>query len=396
MKRKTLIACFLLTVTASLAAAAVPAVVNYQGRLTDNTPQQNPLDATVTMDFSIWDAASGGSSLWTETQSVQVVKGLFNVLLGSSSAMPPTLFSSGEIRYLEIHVTGETLTPRQRIATAPFANAAGRADDAASLGGVGASAYQQRIGTPCPDGYAINAVGADGTATCIQGPQGPAGPPGPAGNGLDTGGIAGTVTTCTGPAAGVVVYVPGRSAVSYSAADGTYDLAFLAAGTYSVQYKTPGTPGSTTVNGIVVSSGLKTNPGPMNVADVTSDVNNCGGCGRACSTNHITPTCSGGGCGGSCATNYANCNGDPADGCEASLRSTDNCGSCGIVCSTNHMTPTCNLNGFCGGTCDSGYSNCDGTFATGCETNINTSNANCGGCNNPCTGGKSCVGGSCV
>ena len=103
------------------AVAAVPGVVNYQGRLTDNTPQQNPLDATLTMEFSVWDSATGGAALWTETQSVQVVKGLFSVLLGSVTSMPPTLFPSGDTRYLEILVTGETLTPRQRIATAPFA-----------------------------------------------------------------------------------------------------------------------------------------------------------------------------------------------------------------------------------------------------------------------------------
>jgi len=379
--------------TASLAVAAVPGVVNYQGRLTDNTPQQNPLDATVAMDFSIWDAATGGSSLWTETQSVQVVKGLFNVLLGSTTPMPPTLFTSGDVRYLEIHVSGETLTPRQRIATAPFASTSGRADDASSLGGVGAAAYQQRIGTPCPSGYAINAVAADGTTTCIQGPQGP---PGPAGNGLDTGGISGTVAMCSGPVADVLVYVRGRSAVSYSGADGSYALSYLPAGTYTVQYKALGTPGSSTVPGIVVSSGQTTVQGTTIVHDLASDKNNCGSCGHACSSNHIpVPVCSAGTCGGACDGAYGNCNGDAADGCEKYLGDdVTNCGGCGIVCSPNHNTPVCY--GRCSGNCDTGYANCDANFQTnGCETDI-TTNANCGWCGIVCAAGKSCVNGSCV
>src|SRR6185436_4891357 len=73
---------------AGSAPAAAPSVINYQGRLTDNSPQQVPIDATVSVEFSIWDASTGGASLWTETQSVQVVKGLFNVLLGSTIPVP--------------------------------------------------------------------------------------------------------------------------------------------------------------------------------------------------------------------------------------------------------------------------------------------------------------------
>jgi hypothetical protein len=47
-----------------------------------------------------------------------------------------------------------------------------------------------------------------------------------------------------------------------------------------------------------------------------------------------TPTCNAG---------FANCDGDPNDGCEANLSSTSSCGACGVVCGGN--TPNCVLTG---------------------------------------------------
>ena len=65
-----------------LAAQTVPATINYQGRLTDNTPSQAPLNATVNMTFEIWDAPSAGSRLWIEPNSgsttIPVTTGIFN------------------------------------------------------------------------------------------------------------------------------------------------------------------------------------------------------------------------------------------------------------------------------------------------------------------------------
>src|SRR6185369_4276022 len=83
----------------SLFAQAVPTLVNYQGRLTDNTPQQNPLTAAVPMSFSIWDAPSGGTQLWLEpaagTTTVAVTGGIFTVLLGGNGVpIPASVFNS--------------------------------------------------------------------------------------------------------------------------------------------------------------------------------------------------------------------------------------------------------------------------------------------------------------
>jgi len=101
----------------------VPSVMNYQGRLTDNTPQQTPINLSLPMAFAIYDSSLGGTSLWTESwPAVTVVNGIFSVLLGSSgSPIPTSVFTGGTGRYLEIAINGETLTPRQQLGAAGWA-----------------------------------------------------------------------------------------------------------------------------------------------------------------------------------------------------------------------------------------------------------------------------------
>jgi hypothetical protein len=111
------------------ALADVPNLLNYQGRLTD--PSGNPKNGTFTMQFAVYDAESGGNQLpsgspWSETQSVTVTNGVFNVLLGSVTALPTNLFeggpsdASGPLRFLQVTVSGEALAPRRRISSAAY------------------------------------------------------------------------------------------------------------------------------------------------------------------------------------------------------------------------------------------------------------------------------------
>jgi hypothetical protein len=126
----------LLCLLAALAIQAqTPSVVNYQGRLTDNSPDQNPVDANLPMEFHIYDVSAGGAPLWSEVWAgVDVVDGIFSVLLGSNgSPLGSSVFTGGSSRYLEVIVNGETLSPRQQIGAVGYADQAANADSSENV-----------------------------------------------------------------------------------------------------------------------------------------------------------------------------------------------------------------------------------------------------------------------
>jgi hypothetical protein len=138
---------------------------------------------------------------------------------------------------------------------------------------------------------------------------------------------------------------------------------------------------------------------PANGCEVNtqSDVTNCGQCGRVCSTQNIIRSCTAGSCSGTCTFGYADCNGNKqTDGCETNiLNSVTNCGGCGIVCSSNHITPNCG-GGVCNGACAAGYADCNGNKQSdGCETNTMNNDNNCGSCGTVCPAGQHCTAGVC-
>ena len=111
------------------ASADVPAVMSYQGILTNLVGVA--LDTTVAMTFSIYNDSTGGSPIWIETQaSVEVVRGIFNVLLGRVNPLTDVVFGSSS-RWLGVQVGADPeLAPRQRIAAAGYAFQAAEADTA--------------------------------------------------------------------------------------------------------------------------------------------------------------------------------------------------------------------------------------------------------------------------
>lgn len=105
--------------------AAVPQTINYQGYLTNASG--TPVTGTADIVFSIYDVSSGGSSLWTETQSgVPVDKGVYSVILGS--ATPITLSFDAQY-YLGVKVdSDDEMTPRQQLTSAAYSFRARTAD----------------------------------------------------------------------------------------------------------------------------------------------------------------------------------------------------------------------------------------------------------------------------
>ncbi len=102
-------------------ARLVPKLFNYQGYLTDSLGSS--IDDSLDMTFKIFDAATIGNELWSETQTnVPVERGVFSVLLGSGTPIPDTVFTTGTDRWLELTLEGpQTLSPRTRIAAAGYA-----------------------------------------------------------------------------------------------------------------------------------------------------------------------------------------------------------------------------------------------------------------------------------
>ncbi len=102
----------------ALAFGQAPAKVGYQGRLlkSDGSPEAG----TVSVTFSLFADPTGGSAIWTETQSLALSDGYYATFLGSATALDPKIFDGRDL-YLELGVSGAALSPRQRIGSVPYA-----------------------------------------------------------------------------------------------------------------------------------------------------------------------------------------------------------------------------------------------------------------------------------
>ena len=119
------------------ASAAVPGLINFQGRLLDS--DKLPRNGDYAMTFRICDSLAGSCAggcavgnpcLWTENRTVTAANGVFSVQLGAVTPIDPAVFG-GDTRYLEMVVAGETLSPRERLTSGSFSFRASVADDLA-------------------------------------------------------------------------------------------------------------------------------------------------------------------------------------------------------------------------------------------------------------------------
>lgn len=103
--------------TAAFVAAQTPTTISYQGRLTNATGQ--PITTATSVTFAIYSVPSGGTALYTSTQSVTPdANGIFTVELGPFGA---SVFD-GSKRYLGIKAGADAeMTPRQLLTSAPYA-----------------------------------------------------------------------------------------------------------------------------------------------------------------------------------------------------------------------------------------------------------------------------------
>lgn len=152
MKLKSLLVVAVL-VTFALPATAVAEVPGYfpvQAFLTD--AQGIPLDGAVDLEFTIYDAETGGEVVFTESHRLRADAGAFTAYLGENNELDLSIFSAHEQLFLGVSVDGgPELEPRQRLATVPYAahaQSAANAANAATLDGRDPVEFEYTVANP--------------------------------------------------------------------------------------------------------------------------------------------------------------------------------------------------------------------------------------------------------
>lgn len=126
MKNSIIVQLAVMALAVVAAHGAVPQSITYQGFLTDDAG--SPVaDGDYSLTFRIYDASSGGTNLWSETQpSITVIGGLFKAHLGS---ITPITAAFDAPYWLEVQVGGGSpQTPRIELGTVPYSFMAVGAD----------------------------------------------------------------------------------------------------------------------------------------------------------------------------------------------------------------------------------------------------------------------------
>jgi hypothetical protein len=101
----------------ALAYAAIPNVINYQGRLTDK--DDNPLTGNFLVTFRFYDTEKDGQAIWEESHILNIKNGIFSVLMGSVKPLEID-FNKDLWLGMEVASDGE-MTPRIKLASSVYA-----------------------------------------------------------------------------------------------------------------------------------------------------------------------------------------------------------------------------------------------------------------------------------
>jgi len=168
MNRKLCFLCFLLF---SSVWAAVPQLINHQGRIAVNgtnfegTGQFKFALVSTTGTTTYWsnDNTSTAGSQPTAAVSLPVVKGLYSVLLGDAgmTALPTTVFDNADVRlrvwFNDGTIGFQQITPDQRLASAPFALNAAKAE---SVSDGSITSAKIAAGAVTADKVAVGSIGS--------------------------------------------------------------------------------------------------------------------------------------------------------------------------------------------------------------------------------------------
>jgi len=211
-------------------AADIPELLSYQGRVYDVLDE--PIaDGDHTVVFTLFNAETSGSSLWTETATVQTQNGLFSHLIGSVNPTGNPLtsfhFNANAELYVEINVDGETIAPRTALTSSAYSMKSDNANNAFLLNSQLPSYYLDMNNlTNVPPGFA-DGVDNEGVTEVV------------AGEGLYGGGSSGTVLLDIGVGAGLAlngsfVYIASNSLTAEELAPSSVGTSEIADGAIGV------------------------------------------------------------------------------------------------------------------------------------------------------------------
>ena len=113
------------------ACAQAPQLFRYQGRLVENNQLVND---TIPISFKLYDELSGGSLLYEDSASVEVIDGLYATYIGDDTVTGSISNAlSATSLYLEITINGQTLSPREQLVSVPYALNAGSSAPSGSI-----------------------------------------------------------------------------------------------------------------------------------------------------------------------------------------------------------------------------------------------------------------------
>lgn len=266
---------FLLTLTGFLSVnifgQAIPKQINYQGILKEGSAL---LDGNYPFTFRIYNDPTGGSALWTESQTITVENGLFSAHLGSVTPIAGVPFN--RVHFLGITIgTSSELAPRTMLTPSAYSfmsmdimdntvSTLKLQDAAVTSAKIGANQVVKSINglkddvtfvagtnitlTPSGNNITINAAGGGGSVTQVN-----------TGPGL-TGGPITTTGTISIPNDGITsAMLQSNSVTSANITDGTITGADIANSTIGTE-KLNFTPGTGTVTNVATGSGLTGGP----------------------------------------------------------------------------------------------------------------------------------------
>lgn len=105
--------------SASVLLAGAPEMINYQGRLTDDGALVN---RSVSMKLRLYNAPTGGTMVYEDSNTVMVVDGLYSTAMGDGTTYGSLCDAlTNDAVYVEVVVDGVILSPRERLLSAAYA-----------------------------------------------------------------------------------------------------------------------------------------------------------------------------------------------------------------------------------------------------------------------------------